>query len=644
MHPSQPPADRSNAAASELPLQPRRLRGERRQSAPRPARSPVPSHSPAPEPNRDLAASIDVPWNARRAIALIHGWTDLSDDRRRRLASDLKRVVKMAALPATNVLVAPTFLRQHALNGSAAQHGVSKYRMRNLRSSMRFILRRNGLIDAENVPLRPAWVECLNRLGGHKYDRNALIGIAKIGSVRGIPPERVHTMGETILTYLVERTLTVKPHKAFGRVRRVWNRCCTTIENWPGQPFPAMTVAARSFILPLSAFQEIFRMDVAAFGDRLTATFLDGPYEETPDPLGSGGSPPATSCPKPLRASSAALRQSHARWAASALVATGVPIEAVTSLACLVTPTERARDILRFLYERAGGKPSAAGMHVSEVLRMIARYHVCLPEQEIARMRRWAAPVKLTYKGMTPKNDARIRAAMLPSHESKLRELPTAYLEAARELLAESPRQACSLALRGTVIQLLSRRPLRLANLRGLRLDRHLQRDDPKRGRITHISVPPEETKNNRPISLPVARDIADVLEEWISRFRPVNASPDCLYLFPGDGTGNRPIGAQGLRDAVKSATKNYVGVELSPHQFRHLGARTLLDEFPGQYESVRQLLGNGSLQTIVRHYSGTEEEATARRFDEVILGRSRRLKPSSSKSRPAGTSHRRRR
>jgi integrase len=338
---------------------------------------------------------------------------------------------------------------------------------------------------------------------------------------------------------------------------------------------------------------------------------------------------------KPVRASTAAVRMSHARWAASALVESGVPFAEVTSLSSLVTPLARARAILRRLYKEAGDKPSAKGMHVAEVVLMIAKYSVRLPEPDIARIRKWGEPLKLVYKGMTPKNEARIREASDPSRELRLMELPDVLMQTARHLRPSAPHHACFRALVGTAIKLFGRRLLRLANVAGLRMD-HLQRANPKRGLITHIYIPVEETKNNRVISQPIAPDIARMLEEWITDFRPIIAASDCVYLFPGYRTGNRPITPQGLRYAVKKATRNFAGVEISPHQFRHLGAHTFLDEYPGHYEEVRRQLGHASVTTTTRYYCGVENASATRRYDEVILNRRQKLRRKPAVRKPA--------
>jgi integrase len=219
-------------------------------------------------------------------------------------------------------------------------------------------------------------------------------------------------------------------------------------------------------------------------------------------------------------------------------------------------------------------------------------------------------------------------------------ELPDTLMHTARDLRPHSPRPAAWRALIGAAIILFSRRMLRLKNVAGLRMDQHLQRADPKGGWITHISIPSNETKNDRVISLPIAPDIARLLEVWITDFRPIIAAPDCVYLFPGNRTGNRSITPQALSFAVKRATKNFAGVALSPHQFRHLGAHTFLEEHPGHYEEVRRQLGHASVTTTTRYYCGGESASAARRFDEVILNRRQSLRRKPAAKKPARQPH----
>jgi integrase len=75
----------------------------------------------------------------------------------------------------------------------------------------------------------------------------------------------------------------------------------------------------------------------------------------------------------------------------------------------------------------------------------------------------------------------------------------------------------------------------------------------------------------------------------------------------------------------IRKVTEWYVGVRLTPHQLRHFCARTVLDDNPGCHELVRALLGDRSIETVIRHYTGLEQEAAVEHYDEVIEGLRRR-------------------
>ena len=467
-----------------------------------------PSPSPPPAPALVSQGAVTV----AAALELVAGWTELPATRRRDLASALSTVTRLAGMPPGALTLTPGALRQHVLTRSAAACGIDEKTMRNVRSALRFVLRRLDLLDPAGTPLARCWVALLNRLG--ERGRPGMIGFARFCSRRAIAPDQVdRAVLEAFLTQLTERTLTPNPRKQVGSLRMAWNRACARIKNWPGQPLPRLRQAGQ-FILPLNALPESFRHDLERFGARLAATGLEDPFADRPEEEEEDEEQASPLPTKPLRPVTVALRQSHARCAASALVMTGVPIDAVTGLTCLVTPLARAKEIIRFLYNRAGQKPSATGSHVAELLRIVAKYDARLPEQDVRQIATWGRHVKLTYKGMTEKNAQLVREALDPKHEALLLELPTALMQAARRLRPTAPQQAASLAQRALAVELLNKIPLRLKNLIGLRLDQHLQRSDPRRGRINHIAVPLPETKNKRAIDVPISPETARFIDE----------------------------------------------------------------------------------------------------------------------------------
>ena len=526
------------------------------------------------------------------AIRLVNGWTDLTQGRRRGLVAALSAVAAMAGQPPANMRLTPASLRQPVLNQPAATWGIKAASKSNIRSRLRKVMRRLDLIEPADTPLSAAWQILLHRL--EPLHRSGITGLARFCTGEGITPAAVDgTTFTAFQTHLENRTLTPRPRKRVGDLRNSWNQACGTVAGWPVNKIPAI-VTPNQYVLPAQAFPDSFRADLAAFARQLGSSLLDPVSLE----LNLLELNPAIADaavlsrpPRPLRASTIALRLDHARWAASALVATGVPVETITSLACLVSPIERAHAILGFLYRRAGCQPSAAGMHVADVLRILAKYHLGLPDTQVSWLKRWSQEVTLVYKGMTEKNERAIAAVMQPGCERRLLELPDAYMAAARKRLATEPREAAGLALRALAIEILTTYPFRLANLLGLRFDRHLHRADP-RGLVSGILISGPEVKNNERIVLPISPRLGRFIEEWSTRFRGLIATPGCGYLFPGFGTGDQSMTPQGMREAIKGAMADYVGAVLTPHQFRHLARRTLPRGLSGPPRGVAPAAG----------------------------------------------------
>lgn len=77
-------------------------------------------------------------------------------------------------------------------------------------------------------------------------------------------------------------------------------------------------------------------------------------------------------------------------------------------------------------------------------------------------------------------------------------------------------------------------------------------------------------------------------------------------------------------------------GIVLTPHQFRHLAAKLLLDRNPGAFEIVRRLLGHKDIRTTIRFYAQFDMARAAKHFDQEIL-RLRQENPLRSPRRPCG-------
>ncbi len=216
---------------------------------------------------------------------------------------------------------------------------------------------------------------------------------------------------------------------------------------------------------------------------------------------------------------------------------------------------------------------------------------------------------------MTTRNRKLIEQLSSPTVLKKL------YL-LANALFDEATDQGLSLravvaAMRGLLIELLLKCPMRLSNLLFLRLDEHLIRPDPSEALITAIIIPPEQTKNNVALVFPLSAKTSALLNRWLREFRPQMTDHDNPYVFPG--LGKNPMTRQGMRDTIKYITRERLGIAINPHAFRHLAGKTLLLAQPGAMNNVKLVLGHKSITTGERSYVDEEQAAAISRLDKTI-------------------------
>jgi hypothetical protein len=63
------------------------------------------------------------------------------------------------------------------------------------------------------------------------------------------------------------------------------------------------------------------------------------------------------------------------------------------------------------------------------------------------------------------------------------------------------------------------------------------------------------------------------------------------------------------------------LGLEITPHQFRHAAAYIMLKADPGNYELVRRVLGHRSSATTRNFYIGLKSLEATRIFGDIVTG-----------------------
>ncbi|WP_126281787.1 tyrosine-type recombinase/integrase [Roseomonas sp. FDAARGOS_362] len=211
----------------------------------------------------------------------------------------------------------------------------------------------------------------------------------------------------------------------------------------------------------------------------------------------------------------------------------------------------------------------------------------------------------------------RIRALTQPAAYAGLLHEPARLMRLAKDQDL-TPVEAARQARLAAMLEILTICPMRLSNLLGLRLDRHLRYLGPKGRRLTHLVIAGHEVKNGEPIEWPVPEESARLIERYIRSYRPDLTDEGNPYLFPGAGAG--PISASSLSHHLKAHLWEVIGVEVNPHLMRSFAAWLHLRHYPEAIDEVRRILGHRSIETTMRHYILFEKEAAALRFGRSVL------------------------
>jgi integrase len=118
-------------------------------------------------------------------------------------------------------------------------------------------------------------------------------------------------------------------------------------------------------------------------------------------------------------------------------------------------------------------------------------------------------------------------------------------------------------------------------------------------------------------LAFDIPPEVARMLIEYRNRIAPkvIGHRPDRLFV-KADGS---PKNQWSVAWLIRTCLKKRAGIELSSHQFRHLSAKVLLDAQPGNFETVRQLLGHKSLTTTVAAYAGIDSRRAGRHQQRLI-------------------------
>ncbi|GAW37433.1 site-specific tyrosine recombinase XerC [Roseovarius sp. A-2] len=553
---------------------------------------------------------IDIcvgPSNLAQVIYELERNSRLSKTKRRDLISAVNCTANLIGRQPFELNADVSDLRQALLKIHPVQAGITAKRLANIKSDLGQALRvtRAAPRQRRNVARTDAWLDFLQRVDA-KHQRSQLARFVTYCCNHGIEPDEVSDdVMEGFEVYLDARILTKEPKAIRKESTQTWN----AVIRRAGLPFRILAVprADRYIATPLDQYPRSLQTDFAKYIDRLRhADIMD---EEGPD--------------KALSDISLRNIEAHVRQFLDAVCANGFAQDDFQSLADIVEPEAIKAGVTK-IRERQGGRLTATVRNILATLQAIAKYHVKAPETTVQMIRRVKTKVSEFQIGMTDKNMERLAQFDDPMNIARLLTLPDKLMQSARS--NSTAGLAPLRAMQAVAISILLACPLRIKNLAMLDIERHLtvQRDGRRKRFMVNVSA--KDVKNNNSVDFDLGEQQSALLETYLSAFRQQVSDNPGSFLFPKKSGGGFRSPAQ-LGSELSGLIYRETGLVMNAHLFRHFAGMMFLTNNPGEFETVRRILGHRKLDTTTSFYARFSNKAAVERYDTTVLSKWRGYK-----------------
>ncbi|MEO3475907.1 tyrosine-type recombinase/integrase [Roseomonas sp. CAU 1739] len=569
------------------------------------------------------------------ALRQLEACEDLPPSRRRTLTSALMVICRIGGKksPATLRLDPGTCLPM--IDGaSAIGLGITSKSLQNYRASLRFVLRRLGLL----APVRrrepvsdPAWATLIANLPS-RFHPHRLRAFMEYCAAKDVPPGAVTNSSlEDFLRHRTESRGGANTRADVREAARQWNRMRGLVPGWPEIELALGPVEGRVQALPLASYPAGLQAEIEEY----LAWLARSPEEaEEDDEVGHEPASPAT----------VETRRKGIRLLLWGLVETGRTPESITRLADLMH-FDATKQTLRWHRQRLGkphpNRPTQTlpthevGMLADTVRSLAARYR--LSGEADAKLRRMLTVYRPKRQREIGEDLARLLDRLSdPDLQAKLMLLPSLLMRKARRLRTgwtskqgvdhpPKPREACWMAALAAAIEIELQLPLRVQDLAGLRLGDELLVTDGNGPAAAEVHLRVVANKNGQLVESWLRGRAAETVKEYLQKFRPLGPHPTMSWVFPNRESADRPRAKNHLSDAIADTIHEHTGERMTAHDFRAIAAAIVLEDHPHALEDVRVLLGHAGFEVALRHYRRTNRKGAAQRLSDAIARRCRR-------------------
>jgi hypothetical protein len=369
-----------------------------------------------------------------------------------------------------------------------AKHQLTPKTWSNLRSNFRAAV----VQAAPRQPRRPdaEWLRLRSTLptGRMRKGLSRFIGFCELNS---IPPTAVcDAVSARFRVHLEADTNVTSPPDRHRRTCRLWNQAAETVPGWPTVRLTLPDHRRPRRSLRISAFPVSLQEELERYLDSLGGADLFA--EEAAQ--------------KRMAPSTVHQRGVEIGLALSALVGSGRDPASITSLACLVEPSAFTSILRHYLKD---GKPRPIAHNIAQTLTTLAKRWVKLDTASLDKLKGLLVRLGPQRKRLTEKNQTCLRTLDDPDVRARLLLLPERLANWAERRTPIRGAIAMQIAV---AISILQSAPLRIANLAGLRLDRHLVRPGGPRS-PWQIDIPAHEVKNDQALVHELPRRATAILD-----------------------------------------------------------------------------------------------------------------------------------
>jgi integrase len=534
-------------------------------------------------------------------IAAIEQANGLPEQRRLHWVCSLRQIAKWLNRPSAVIPARWQAVRISVVQLHHARVGVTPKTLANHKSNTRAALRWFGNehdVPQQGARLSPEWMRVRDRLD--KPTRSRLYSLVRYCSARGISPSSVDDkIFDEYWRYRAETTGRACNNTARRFMVRAWNGSAGAID---GCSLRQLTEPPIKKTEPAwDAFPEGLRRD------------LDDYFAGLAKPHRTLNGKRIQPC------SPGTIRYRMAELVAMARMAVrlGVPIESLTSLAALLHP-DVVEKVIDAYWQKNGDEPNTGTIDLGKKVLRMARETGCLDQAALDRLDDMRAALEHHRREeLTPKNLRLIRQVLTDGVWSEVTSLPNVLMQQARLDKDHAPIKAAVTAQLAAAIAILTFAPVRLSNLVSIELGQNLIKPG---GLQTPywLVFPHYDVKNRVDLNFKFDQPLTDLIDEYIHEFRPaLLRGANATWLFPGEA--GHPKHRLQFSKQITVRIQKAIGLRLTVHQFRHAAAAIYLKHRPGDYETVRRLLGHRDIQTTIRFYCGLETMQATEEFGKLI-------------------------